>query len=68
MATRFAEAYKEEKAHVEGSRRFDGPGALPGVHHPIFKGKPVNHDPRERFIADFMEKTGRLQHLPRFLP
>ena len=36
----------------------DGPRALPGVHHPIFKGKPVNYDPRERFIAEFMEKRG----------
>ncbi len=57
MATRFAEAYKEEKAQSKESG-FDGPGALPGVHHPIFKGKPVNYDPRERFIADFMEKRG----------
>lgn len=32
--------------------------ALPGVHHPVFKGKPVNHDPRERFIADFMAERG----------
>jgi hypothetical protein len=28
------------------------------VHHPIFKGKPVNYDPRERFIAVFMAKRG----------
>jgi succinyl-CoA synthetase alpha subunit len=57
MATRFAEAYKEQKAQSKESG-FDGPRALPGVHHPIFKGKPVNYDPRERFIADFMEKRG----------
>ena len=31
--------------------------ALPGVHHPVFKGKPVNHDPRERFIAEFMARA-----------
>ena len=37
---------------------FEGPRALPGVHHPIFRGKPVNYDPRERFIAEFMEKHG----------
>ncbi|HUI95475.1 MAG TPA: CoA-binding protein [Xanthobacteraceae bacterium] len=57
MATRFAEAYKEEKVHSK-ELGFAGPRALPGVHHPIFKGKPVNHDPRERFIADFMQKRG----------
>ena len=32
--------------------------ALPGVHHPVFKGKPVNYDPRERFIAAFLEDRG----------
>lgn len=57
MATQFAEAYKEEKSQSKESG-FDGPRALPGVHHPIFKGKPVNYDPRERFIAGFMEKRG----------
>ena len=34
------------------------PRALPGVHHPIFKGRPVNYDPRERFIANFMAERG----------
>jgi citrate synthase len=34
------------------------PRALPGVHHPIFRGKPVNYDPRERFISTFMAKRG----------
>jgi hypothetical protein len=57
MATRFAEAYREEKAQSKEIGA-DGPRALPGVHHPIFKGKPVNYDPRERFIAEFMEKRG----------
>jgi succinyl-CoA synthetase alpha subunit len=57
MATKFAEAYKEEKAQSKESG-FDGPRALPGVHHPIFKGKSINYDPRERFIAAFMMKRG----------
>jgi citrate synthase len=57
MATKFAETYQAEKsqAHEEG---LGGPRALPGVHHPIFKGKPVNYDPRERFIAEFMQRRG----------
>ena len=25
----------------------------------MFKGKPVNYDPRERFIAEFMAKRGK---------
>src|SRR5436189_2079826 len=37
MAKRFAEAYKEAKAQSKESG-LDGPRALPGVHHPIFKG------------------------------
>jgi succinyl-CoA synthetase alpha subunit len=54
MAADFARTYKREKA--EAKELGTEVRALPGVHHPIFKGKPVNHDPRERFIADFMEK------------
>jgi citrate synthase len=57
MATRFAEAYRDEKVQSKESGASE-PRALPGVHHPIFKGKPVNYDPRERFIADFMAKRG----------
>src|SRR4029077_19269851 len=38
MATKFAEADKEEKVQSKESG-FDGPRALPGVHHPIFRGK-----------------------------
>ena len=55
MATRFAEAYKAEKAQAKEMGLTEA-RALPGVHHPVFKGKPVNYDPRERFIAEFMEK------------
>jgi succinyl-CoA synthetase alpha subunit len=57
MATKFAHAYRDEKSRSKEAG-FEGPRALPGVHHPIFKGKPVNYDPRERFIAEFMEKRG----------
>jgi succinyl-CoA synthetase alpha subunit len=58
MATRFAETYKAEKAQAK-EMGVTEPRALPGVHHPVFKGKPVNFDPRERFIAEFMEKRGQ---------
>jgi succinyl-CoA synthetase alpha subunit len=57
MATEFARAYRREK---KASKEIGAElRALPGVHHPIFKGKPVNHDPRERFVAEYMAKTGR---------
>ena len=41
-------------------RRSAAPGRAPcpGVHHPVFKGKPVNYDPRERFIAEVMAARG----------
>lgn len=57
MATEFAKAYKRERrtAKEDGAGQ---PRALPGVHHPIFKGAKVNYDPRERFIARFMEERG----------
>jgi hypothetical protein len=56
MAAAFARQYQADKraakdAGVEVR-------ALPGVHHPVFKGKAVNVDPRERFIADEMARRG----------
>ncbi len=57
MAKSFAEAYREEKANARESGAAEL-RALPGIHHPVFKGKPVNYDPRERFIAKFMEERG----------
>lgn len=57
MALKFALTYgKERRAAKEGGN--GEPRALPGVHHPIFKGATVNFDPRERFIACFMEERG----------
>ena len=57
MATAFARTYKAEKgAAKELGQELR---ALPGVHHPVFKGKPVNHDPRERFIAKFLADRGQ---------
>jgi hypothetical protein len=56
MATACAKTYKAEKrAARELGQEVR---ALPGVHHPVFKGKPVNVDPRERFIAEFMAARG----------
>ena len=57
MARAYAETYREEKARSREAGTGE-PRALPGVHHPVFKGKPVNYDPRERFIAKYMEEHG----------
>lgn len=57
LARRFARAYKQDKD--QGRELGSGePRALPGVHHPVFKGKPVNVDPRERFLAKLLEERG----------
>ncbi|WP_331377064.1 CoA-binding protein [Sinorhizobium chiapasense] len=57
MATAFAKRYRhEKKAAKELGAELR---ALPGVHHPVFKGKPINYDPRERFIAEYMARHGR---------
>ena len=56
MARRFARAYKREKAE---SREIGSAAARAArVHHPVFKGKPVNYDPRQRFIAAVMAERG----------
>lgn len=56
MALEFASRYKaEKKAAKEAGAEAT---ALPGVHHPIFRDKPINYDPRERFIAKFMAEQG----------
>ena len=57
MAAGFADAYRQEKAQrrevaAEGAR------AIPGVNHPVFRGKPVNTDPREAFVAELMQQRG----------
>jgi succinyl-CoA synthetase alpha subunit len=57
MAWDFAAAYKEEKVKSKEEANAE-PRAIPGVHHPIFRGKPVNFDPRERFIANYLEARG----------
>ena len=57
MARAFGERYKSQKQQSQ-QQGLEGPGALPGVHHPIFRGKPVNHDPRERFIAKLLAARG----------
>ncbi|TPE44605.1 CoA-binding protein [Amaricoccus solimangrovi] len=57
MATEFARAYRrEKKASKEAGAELR---ALPGVHHPVFKGKPVNFDPRERFVAEYLARAGK---------
>lgn len=64
MALDFARRYKTRKAEAKAFGQ-EAP-ALPGVHHPVFKGKPVNFDPRERFIAAHLDETGQYNVFHRF--
>jgi hypothetical protein len=56
MATRFAEAYKDEKSQSKETG-LDGPRAARGP-SPDFQGQACQLRPARRFIAGFMEKRG----------
>ena len=47
-------AYKADKKNL-GSLEIQ---KVPGVNHPVFKDRPVNHDPREVFIRKLMAERG----------
>jgi succinyl-CoA synthetase alpha subunit len=56
MATAYAKAFGLEKT----ARKEAGAGirAIAGVNHPIFKGQPVNTDPREAFLRELFRERG----------
>ncbi len=57
MATKFAQEYGEERVKRKelGAEQTQ---ALPCINHPVFKGKPVNVDPREVFVRSLFDKRG----------
>ncbi|MFM0174086.1 CoA-binding protein [Paraburkholderia sediminicola] len=57
MAAGFARAYGEERTQRKevGAQQAT---ALPCINHPVFKGKPVNVDPREVFVRQRFEERG----------
>jgi hypothetical protein len=57
MATSFARTYGEERTQRKelGAQQAT---ALPCINHPVFKGKPVNVDPREVFVRQRFEARG----------
>jgi len=57
LAARYVESYARYKADKKTSGNLDIQ-KIPGVNHPVFKDKPVNHDPREVFIAELMARRG----------
>jgi len=57
LAARAVEHYAQYKARKKNAGSLDI-AKLPGVNHPVFKDRPVNHDPREVFIANLCEQRG----------
>ncbi|HSI60286.1 MAG TPA: CoA-binding protein [Ideonella sp.] len=57
LAARYVETYARYKADKKTSGNLDIQ-KIPGVNHPVFKDRPVNHDPREVFIAELMAQRG----------
>jgi succinyl-CoA synthetase alpha subunit len=57
LADRAVERYAGYKRERKAAGSLDI-AKLPGVNHPVFKDKPVNHDPREVYIGRVMEERG----------
>jgi succinyl-CoA synthetase alpha subunit len=57
LAVKAVEHYAQYKTQKKTLGSLDI-AKLPGVNHPVFKDKPVNHDPREVFIAQLFEERG----------
>lgn len=58
MARACAERYRDRKQHQKDAGTADI-AKIPGINHPVFKGKAVNHDPRERHVARLNEERGQ---------
>jgi succinyl-CoA synthetase alpha subunit len=57
LAARYVERYAQYKSAKKTEGNLDIQ-KVPGVNHPVFKDKPVNHDPREVFIRDKLAARG----------
>jgi hypothetical protein len=57
MTRKFAQAYEQEMTQRREAAA-DGVRAIPGVNHPVFRGKPINTDPREAFVNAMMQERG----------
>jgi hypothetical protein len=57
LALKYVEAYARYKSTKKNTGSLDIQ-KIPGVNHPVFKDKPVNHDPREVFIRKLLAARG----------
>jgi len=57
LVARYVAEYAEYKSQRKAGGSVDI-AKIPGVNHPVFKDKPVNHDPREVFIRELFDQRG----------
>src|SRR3972149_4456573 len=57
IADEYAKWYGKYKAKEKSAGNIDYM-KVPCVNHPVFKGKQVNYDPRERFVNSLFEEKG----------
>jgi hypothetical protein len=57
LAARTAAEYAEYKSSKKSGGSLDLQ-KIPGVNHPVFKGKPVNQDPREVWVHELLTSRG----------
>jgi hypothetical protein len=57
LAEQYVERYSEHKTNAKAAGSLDF-HKIPGVHHPVFRDKAINQDPREVFIADLFRRRG----------
>ena len=57
IADEYSRGYAKYKANQKALGNIEYV-KIPCVNHPVFKGKEVNYDPRERFVASLFEDKG----------
>ncbi len=57
MADEYAKWYSSYKAEQKAIGNIEYK-KIPCINHPVFKGKPVNYDPRERFVKSLFDEKG----------
>ncbi len=57
LALRYVDEYARYKSQKKTAGSLDIQ-KIPGVNHPVFKDRPVNHDPREVYVRELFAKRG----------
>ena len=57
LAMRYVDEYARYKSKKKTAGSLDIQ-KIPGVNHPVFKDRPVNHDPREVYVRELFRKRG----------